>query len=225
MGYDDEHAGNRIILDIETAPIAGVAAYIEPADAPSNYKDPAKIEEYVRAREREQIERAALDVDLCRVIAIGVMLPASLTPLVRLAHSEEDEAGMLRNFFALTEDASFVGFNILDFDLPVLLRRALYLGIDAPAISVGKYRHPRVLDLMQMLSYDGKLRYRSLAFYCRRFGIAAKDDAFDGAHVPALFAAGQFEDVIEHVRCDVLQVAGLAARLGHWPSVKAVQPA
>jgi len=216
MGYDDEHATSRIILDIETAPIDSVAAYIEPADAPSNYKDPVKIEEFVRTKEREQIERAALDVDLCRVIAVGVMLPTG-DPIVRLARTEDEEAGILRTLFALTDEATFVGFNILDFDLPVLLRRALYLNVDAPTIALSKYRHPRVLDLMQYLSYDGKLRYRSQAFYCRRFGIDVMDDETDSSRVPELFAAGRFDAVIEHVRCDVLQVSGLAARLGFWP--------
>jgi hypothetical protein len=225
MGYDDEHASRRLILDIETAPIDNVAAFIEPADAPSNYRDPLKIEEYVRTKEREQIERAALDVDLCRVIALGVMVSPDSVPLVRLAHDETDERNMLQMFFNLSDEAFFLGFNILDFDLPVLLRRALYLQVNAPRIALDKYRHPRVIDLMQELSWNGKIRYRSLAFYCRRFGISATDDDVESRRVPELFAAEQFDAVKEHVRCDVLQVAGLAARLGHWTNADVVQRA
>jgi hypothetical protein len=215
MGYDDEHAVSRLILDIETIPLTDAARYLEPVDAPSNYKDPIKIEEYVRTKEREQLERAALDPDLCRVVAIGSLLP-NADPSIQLAMDERDEAEMLAYFFALAERRFLVGFNVLDFDLPVLLRRALYLGVKAPTISLGRYRHPRVIDLMQELSYDGKLRPRSQSFYCKRFGLDAEDDDIESARIPELAALGRWREVSDHVRCDVLQVRGLAVRLGLW---------
>src|SRR5262245_47562842 len=129
MGYNDEHAG-RIILDIETAPLPDAATYLEAVEPPVNYKDPVKIEEFIRNKQREQLERASLDVDLCQVIAIGLMTPRDTDPLVMLGqyHSEVD---MLTNAFTLIDESMIVGFNILDFDLAVLLRRALYLGIEA----------------------------------------------------------------------------------------------
>lgn len=217
MGYDDEHALTRIILDIETAPLAEAAQYLEPVEAPSNYKDPVKIEEYVRTKQREQLARAALDPDLCSVIAIGVLTPEASEPFVMLAKHEQEEASMLRAFFQKSAEDSFVGFNILDFDLPVLLRRALYLGVAAPQIALDRYRHPRVLDVMQLLSFNGKLRYRSAAFYCKRLGLAVEDDVHDGVDIPVLAAQGRWDEITHHVACDVCQVQGLARRLGFWP--------
>lgn len=217
MGYDNEHAGHRIILDIETAPLPEAASFLEPVEAPSNYKDPTKIEEFVRTKQREQLERAALDVDLCHVIAIGFLAQGGEAPNVLLAKNEEMERALLEAFFLLAQHSLFVGFNILQFDLPVLLRRALYLGVKAPKVLLGKYRHPRVLDVMQELSYDGLLKYRSQAFYCKRFGIDVEDDEFEGIDIPHLFRVGNFEAVTNHVRCDVLQVRALAERVGFWP--------
>ena len=218
MGYDDEGAHERILLDIETAPLGDAGLYLEPVEPPANYRDPLKIEEYIRTKQREQLERAALDVDLCRVVAIGSMLPDSETPNVQLALDEKDEAEMLALFFALAESCLFVGFNVLDFDLPVLLRRALYLEVEAPYVALDRYRHPRVLDVLQKLTWNGKLKYRSQHFYCRRFGLTVEDDEFDGIHVPQLVATGQIDAVIRHVTCDVLQVRALAQRLGYWPA-------
>jgi|SRR5262245_7272872 len=216
MGYDDEHAIGSVLLDIETAPLSDAAQYLEPIDAPANYKDPIKIEEYVRTKQREQLERAALDVDLCQVVAIGVMQQNGPDPFVMLARDVTDEASMLRAFFAKLDQERIIGFNVLDFDLPVLLRRALYLDIDAPIIQLDRYRHPRVLDLMQLLSYNGKLKYRSQNFYCRRFGIDIEDDAHEGASIPLLFAEGRWDEIAHHVACDIKQLQALARRLGFW---------
>jgi len=217
MGYDDEHAIGALLLDIETAPLADAAQYLEPIEAPSNYKDPTKIEEYVRTKQREQLERASLDLDLCQVIAIGVMEPTNRDPFVMLAKSAADERTMLTAFFKQLDEDRLVGYNILEFDLPILLRRALYLGVPAPHLQLDRYRHPRVLDVLQILSYNGRLKYRSQAFYCRRFGIAVDDDEHEGADMPQLFADGRWDDIARHVSCDVLQLRALAVRLGVWP--------
>src|SRR5262245_2013717 len=217
MGYNDEGIDGCILFDIETVPLNEAAMYLEPVEAPSNYKDPLKIEEYVRGKEREQLERAALDLDLCRIVAIGSLLPDQDEPEVQLAIDEQDEAEMLRQFFLLADAQHFVGFNILDFDLPILLRRALYLGVQAPYIALDRYRHPRVLDLLQVLSYNGKLKYRSQAFYCKRFRLDVEDYCYDGKDVPQLVARGQIAELKHHVTCDVRQLSALAKRLGYWP--------
>ena len=108
---------------------------------------------------------------------------------------------------------TLVGFNCLSFDLPVLLRRSLYLGVHAPHVPLNKYRPGRVVDLMQLLAYQGTVTYRSLGFYCRRFGISVPDEV-TGADVAALVAAGEWRQVRDHVRADVAKTAQLAGRIG-----------
>jgi hypothetical protein len=48
------------VIDLETAPIDGVAAFLEEPAAPSNYRDPTKIADYIAAAKVELAERAAL---------------------------------------------------------------------------------------------------------------------------------------------------------------------
>ena len=59
------------VFDIETAPLADAEAYIPPAKPRANLKDPAKIEADVREKTAASLERAALDPDLCRIVAAG----------------------------------------------------------------------------------------------------------------------------------------------------------
>ncbi len=101
----------------------------------------------------------------------------------------------------------------MGFDLPVLLRRSLYLAVPAPSFSLNTYRPGRIVDLMQLLAYQGTLTYRSLGFYCTRFGITVPD-AVTGADVGALVAAGEWTKVHDHVRADVAKTTELARRVG-----------
>ena len=66
---------------------------------------------------------------------------------------------------------------------------------------------------MQRLAYQGTLTYRSLAFYCTRFGIVVPDDV-TGADIGALVAAGAWSRVHDHVRADVAKTTALAQRVG-----------
>jgi predicted PolB exonuclease-like 3'-5' exonuclease len=207
-----------IICDIETVAIDGAADYLEQPSAPSNYKDQAKIDAYIEEAKRKALDKAALDVDLCRIVAIGCWHNELTT--VQLVKTENQERALLETLWAEFPDETFVGFNILDFDLPVLLRRSLYLGVKAPKIDVGKYRHDRVIDLMQVLAFDGKLTYRGLDFYCKRFGIP-NDDTMTGADIGPAVARGDWTAVENHCRCDVEKTRALAERIGVLAAVLA----
>ncbi len=211
MGYNNDQA-RRIVIDIETAPLDDAANYIEPATAPANYKDPAKIAAFIEDKTAENLATCSLDVDLCRIVAIGMQHEGD-EPWGAVVTEPVAEMTLLRNFWTAIGDRYLVGFNILGFDLPVLLRRSLYLGVDAPAIQIDRFKHPQVTDLMQTLSFDGKLRMRSLAFYCKRFGIDVPD-TLTGANIAQAVKDGDWNGIEHHVKADVQKTALLAAKLG-----------
>jgi DNA polymerase elongation subunit (family B) len=205
-----------VVFDIETAPISDAATYLERATAPSNYKDEAKIAAYIEDATKQAVAKAALDVDLCRVVALGTWfqgIPDSPLPNVVTCANEDEERFVLDWFWRSHQGHAFCGYNILDFDLPVLLRRSLYLGVDVPRLELGRYKHPRVMDLMQILSYDGKLKFRSLSFYCKRFGIP-DTDTMCGADIGAAIERGDWDAVRSHCESDVAKTVALAQRLG-----------
>jgi hypothetical protein len=211
MGYspsDDDGGADLLFFDIETAPVVGAADYIEPGEAPANYKDAEKIRAYVEAAQARELEKCALDLDLCRVVAIawarndGEIDDAT----------GRDEREALEAFWQQAREPGIIlaGFNCLQFDLPILVRRSQYLGVSVPYLTLAKHRHPGVTDLMQALSFDGLVRARSQAFYCRRFGVTAgREDAHTGADIGRLVEANDWAAVRVHVRSDVEKLRAL----------------
>ena len=199
------------VFDIETAPLADAEVYIEPPKPRGNLKDPAKIEADLAEKTAALLDRAALDPDLCRIVAAGWDCDGAVESAVCADASEERR--VLERFWRQSQGATLVGFNCLSFDLPVLLRRSLYLDVRAPYFSLNKYRPGSIVDLMQVLAYQGTLTYRSLGFYCRRFRIAVPDQV-TGAEISELVAAGEWSKVHDHVRADVAKTTELARRIG-----------
>ena len=224
MGYENENAFvlppapqvPYLVFDIETVPSPDCAQYLtEPISAPANYKDEAKIAAYIATAKQKQIDEAGLDLDLCEIAAIGWegeevdgIYPGGIS-----LRGFCDERTMLRDFWRATEGKTLVGFNVLHFDLLVLLRRSLYLGVTAPKIAVDRYRHEGVIDLADTLSFGRRDLLRSLDFYCKRLGIA-HDDTVTGADIAKLVAAGNWKRVSEHCYDDVRATKEMAVRLG-----------
>lgn len=209
---------DTIVFDCEAVAIDDAGNYLEPVSAPSNYKDEAKIAAYCEQAQREALAKAALDVDLGRIVALGSIQHGN-DPTVALARDEQDETDILSEFWSrVTAQSTYsrptlVGFNCLGYDLPLMLRRSLYLGVKAPRFQMGKYRHDGIEDLMLSLSFDGAVKYRGLSFYCRRFGIDIPDET-SGKDIATLHAAGDWDGIAAHCRADVLKTAALARRIG-----------
>lgn len=216
------------ILDLETVPLANAMDYFDERElddvaAPSNYKDPIKIEAYIAAekdrRRQSHLDRASLDPDLCRIAALGVWLPQQAHPCLWLCADDDAdddaEAEALAAFWTGYRTGEVLGgYNIRAFDLPVLYRRSLYLGVPAKVIDRDRYRSTCVLDLFELLTENRKDRMRSLTFYCKRFGIVCNiDDPIDGKDVPACVARGDWESVRSHLLADLVRTRGLARRV------------
>lgn len=211
MGYNNLDA-LRFVIDIETAPLPDAAAYLEPAEPPSNYKDADKIAAYVREKNAENLSRAALDADLCRIVAIGWMREDATDPTVVYVDQPEHEESVLTEFWRDVNQHVTVGYNTIGFDLPILVRRSLYLGVTHPFVNLDKYRSNHI-DLQQRLSYNGAMKFRSLSFYCKRFGIPCGDDS-TGSQVGQLVIDGKWDEIAAHCRADVVKTKALAERIG-----------
>ena len=207
-------AFGHLVIDIEAASIADAEQYLEPASAPANYKDEAKIAAYIAEANQQALSKCALDPDLARIVALGMCDPQTGVVDVLTANSEASEGVLLTTLWErLRGQVTVIGYNVTGYDLPVLMRRSLYLGVTAPQIQIDKYRHPTVIDLMQVLSYNGAMKYRGLAFYLKRFGIPHTDTT-TGADIGALVSTGDWAAIEAHCRADVEATVALARRIG-----------
>lgn len=190
----------RLFFDIECcANPENVALMPEPViEAPANYKDPAKIAEYVAektaATKAAAIEKAALDPDYGRILSIGYSYCGPIH--VRVVGEEYDgipltETELVANFWEYFAEMRgyCVGYNILGFDLPYLLRRSLYLGVRVPMLpNLSRYRTEPVTDLMMCLCNWDTYKAKGLKQMARLLGIPNNCPDVDGSKVKDLDA-------------------------------------
>ena len=215
-----------LVFDIETAPIDDVDQYLGHIQAPANYTKPESIQKYIEEKAQEERDKAALDPDLCRVVAIAFQLQGESEIRGGLAKTEAEEAKLLERFWAFVRKAQdpfkvrYCGFNVLGFDLPVLLRRSMFLNVPAPSIRLGRYAYqaPDILDLQLVLTMDRheKFKWRPKDWWVKRLKLKGAEDGSKGADVPSLVALGAWDDVLHHCKADVEKEVQMAQWLGLW---------
>lgn len=208
------------VTDIETSGLLDAEAWLPEFRHNKGTNDPAKRAAQIAEKRANAIADAAVDPDLCRIVALGSWWDTEPAPALVLCHDESQEAAALAEFWetfrAIRHEHPYtvmVGSNLLGFDLPIMVRRSLYLRVEVPHLERGKYRHRDVIDLKSLLCDDDGLAWRSLDYYCRRFALDVPHDPIDGAQIPALVAAGDWLAVHNHLRCDLLKVRTLAQRI------------
>jgi DNA polymerase elongation subunit (family B) len=218
MGFNSENAHiSPIVVDIETWPLENAADYLEPVQAARNLRDPEKIKADIEQKTAERQDKLALDCNVGRIAAIGWWTEESGIN-ADVCKCEGDEATMLAAFWLQSKRRDIIGFNIKGFDLRYLIQRSRYLGVKHPAIDMGKYSKRGVTDLfLELTFYDGHYDQgamrRTLKAFCKRFGIPVDDD-ISGKEIPALAAAGKWDEIEAHVRSDVALTVELARKLG-----------
>ena len=219
-----------LVLDIETIGIPNAADFLPVGDIEPDgrLKDPEKIKSDIASKHQAMVNGAALDLDLARLVAVGTCHDTTANSTV--LKTEDDERGYLealgheldpygRDFVTL------ITFNGHRYDLPLLMRRARYLGVNFSRINLDRYKSPHI-DLYEELTMRGTIKAHGLRWYFKRHGwtdlIDADPLANGGADVARAWAEGHYEDVGAHVRCDVAGTIRLAQWMGVIPKAPAV---
>lgn len=203
-------------FDIETRANPDAVALLGPVKPAGNLKDPAKIAADVLDKEAKRAERAALDCDTLAVLCAGIVWTGEETPTV----FSGDERKLIADFWETVDyhanefgAVTLIGFNCLSFDLPALVRRSQILGIRVPPLNLAKYRHDGIIDLMDALTWGGLVDAKSLATYCRLFGVNGIEDDHNGSDVARLYAEGRMDEIVAHCAADVLKTRALDERV------------
>jgi len=113
---------------------------------------------------------------------------------IKLWHSwdYETEGAMLSDFitwFLQEKDKIIVGFNILKFDIPLLLMKSANMA-DFEKFSM-KLNRSNILDLFVILTFQRRGNIKGFQDYCREFGIetAARDE------ILSLYANKQYSEL------------------------------
>lgn len=212
-----------LVLDIETDKLPNAADYLDPIEADKRLTDPVKIEinKIERAKARE--ERLGLDWNVGRIVALGWWTDDHGWSVTCCA-TEAVEADAIRHFWRHANGHTLVGFNHAEFDLPYLIQRSRFLGIAHPDLDLGKYAKYGVVDLFRLLTFneghyanDRACMRRTLTAFCKRFGIEVTD-TLRGSDIPALVAAGQWDEIEAHCLSDLRLTVALARALRVVPN-------
>lgn len=206
-----------IVVDIETIPHPDAVAWFGPVKPKANLVDPVKIAADVAEKEAARAEGFGLDPDTCVTVAVGYAVVGRGDPSCDVTMgSEKLEKDAIEHLwweYGKSADTRLVTFYGRQFDLPVLLRRSMYLGLKTPRISLDRYRSPHI-DVWDALTYQGALRTaHSLSFYAKRCGFTTLDKV-DGADIAALAKAEDWEAIKNHCLSDVGLTHALANKLG-----------
>lgn len=174
-----------LYFDVETEANEKALEFMEEPVPPSNYKNPETIAKYIEEKKIEQIERAALDADYGKIIAIGVKENDGEVES-KLAGIDITEKGLICWFWKLfaNNQGQCCGYNIIGFDLPYLMRRSFDLGIVLPnkyKPDLRRYQTYPTCDLMNIMYNWGTAR--GLKWVCKRYGIDNPLPDLDGSQV------------------------------------------
>ncbi len=166
--------------------------------------------------------RAALSPLTGRVLAIGYFNPQKDKAAINGDGTPAGEVQLLTNFWRKYNECRaanrrLIGFNILGFDVPFLVRRSWLLGVDVPETLFdpsGRYLDRLFVDLLARWKCGNNGESVKLDTLARYFGVGAKPDGVSGADFAQLWDTDR-EKAIEYLVNDLKLTAGCAARMGY----------
>lgn len=219
------------------------AAAVKVGNLKDQAKIAAKVEEaravHARAVERFADECAAAEADYytslvekstlspltSRVVAIGLGdVNDEIVLLLLDEDTDECEVDLLNDFWAVfnrvnSHGENLIGHNIIDFDLPFLLRRSWLLGVDTPrGLLRGRYWSDTFVDtrlIWQCGQFNCQLP-ASLDKLGSIFEIGNKPEGMDGSMFHGMYWAGgdSKDKALAYLETDVMICRELAIRLG-----------
>ena len=209
----------RLFFDIETRADPQACTLMPEPKAPANFKDPDKIAAAIAEKKTEMLASAALDADYGQIISVGYAIGSSdeleglpVEVLLNTGHPGGTEDWLIAAFWELFAqcDGRCVGYNILGFDLPYILRRSFALGVKPLVFpNMARFRTEPITDLMSILYNWGNDRYKGLKTVAKLYGISNDCPDVDGSQVATLST----EDLIKYQTSDVRLVMSLYSRM------------
>lgn len=230
----------NIFIDIETVPdCTGQALALFQAEAvsdraavtaPSNYKDPVKIAEYISGKQAEidagvhdKVLKTSFDGALGHICVIGVAIDDQEPEAFFMDSTEphKHEADVLRSFYQHISAAYrpssqtrpvFVGHNLLDFDLRFIFQRSVVLGIQPPTFIPFQAKPWDGTVYDTMTAWAGVRDRVKLDKLAKALGFEGKGD-IDGSQVWPMVAAGRISDVAAYCKNDVIQTRNVYRKM------------
>ena len=204
----------NIFIDIETIPDQRDGALENAAElvkVPANYKKPEAIEKYRKDHAEEEYLKTGLKGIAGEICSIAWAFDHESVQSVCRGCNANDESDLLNEFFdqllCSTKNGegeyprlTWIGHNVIDFDLRFLKQRSLIRRIRPPILIPADAKHGSVaFDTMK--EWAGWKGFVGLDALCTAFGFAGK--SMSGTDVWPLFQKGEFRTIREYNIADV----------------------
>jgi predicted PolB exonuclease-like 3'-5' exonuclease len=166
--------------------------------------------------QEEKTGSTFLPIPFHKVVAISAVIADDFGNFVKVGtfNKVEGERGIIEEFFKFIEKTKpkLISFNGRNFDLPMLMIRALKYNLSIPAYfdNSNKWENYRVrysenfhIDLMEVLGNYGAVRGLKLDVLAQMSGLPGKFDV-QGADIYKLYFDGELEKIEEYCESDVL---------------------
>lgn len=233
----------KIFIDIETIPAQdpeAIKMLRAEADeekllikAPSNYKDDAKIKEYILAKQieidaafEERYRKTSFDGAYGQIVCIGIAIDNNPPNCFYNENKQGKESDILYAFYDYLRASykpndqmrpTFIGHNLIAFDLRFIHQRSVMLGIRPPSFIPFKAKPWDTTVFDTMTEWAGVGNRVSLAKLCKVFGIDAKGfeigEEIDGSKVWDFVQAGRKYEVAQYCMGDVERTRQIYRRL------------
>jgi hypothetical protein len=156
-------------------------------------------------------KRLSLDPELCRIVAIGTAVGDGV-PVAAIPSADGEGAALSALWGEMAykpgqDPPITVGYNVLGFDIPVILARSILLGVKpSRPISLRKWGNRDAIDIMYCRFPFGK--YKPLKVLSEQYGIGAEAPGMDGSMVAYM----DKEELAKYVISDILLVRELHRR-------------
>jgi hypothetical protein len=233
----------NIYLDIETIPAQdpdAIKMLRKEADeekrlikAPSNYKDVAKIDEYIAAKKieidaafDERYRKTSFDGALGQIACVSYAIDDDDPAVIYASEWKDSEQFILTSLYENLQTSYspnsqvrpvFIGHNIVSFDLRFLLQRSIIVGVKPPMFIPFKAKPWDDVVFDTMTAWAGVGNRVSMAKLCEVFKIDAKgsevDGEIDGSKVWDYVQAGRIDDVATYCMHDVIRTRQIYKRI------------
>jgi len=207
-----------LFIDIETIAPQDIKPNPDMVEPPGNYKNPDTVRAYQESKADEAYRKLALNPLWAQVIVISAAYGDGDIHTFK----DDNEEHLLKKFdmylYNLQQNPSstkdlikqspdvwtLVGYNIREFDAPILFLRAKKYGcknIERLLRDLSRYDR-RIEDVMQMALPTMGKQYLKMDELCKFFGIEGKGD-IDGSNVYDYFIGGKLEEIAQYCSEDV----------------------
>lgn len=176
----------------------------EPEVALGNLKDPAKIEEKIKAAKDRQVEQQALDPWSNLICCFGWCPEGGEPDSILLQHETKEADFIAAIWDVLSTFDHFVTFNGNNFDIPILKIHSMKHRI-RPAVNFDTKRYSTTgnhIDVRMVLGNWDQYAKGNLDFYLQQLLGRGKPDDISGVMVGDYWDCGMHKEIAEYCRGD-----------------------